>query len=70
MYAFTDKYKEAQVYASGSTKSRTRLYRMGITKYLEEVLKDFIIYGETENNWELFCKDIEYIGFLVKRKNN
>ena len=30
VYAFTDKYPEAWVYATGSTRSRTRLYRMGL----------------------------------------
>ena len=33
LYAFFDKYPAAFVYATGSTKTRTRLYRMGITKY-------------------------------------
>ena len=37
LYAFTDKHKKAMVYITGSTKSRTSLYRMGITKYLAEV---------------------------------
>ena len=36
VYAFTDKYPNAWIYATGSTKVRTRLYRMGITKYLSE----------------------------------
>ena len=35
LYAFIDKHKDAMIYATGSTKSRTRLYRMGITKYLK-----------------------------------
>ena len=70
LYAFTDKHKEALVYATGSTKSRTRLYRMGITKYLEEVLNDFEIYGQINDKWEEFCKGIEYDAFLVKRKMN
>ena len=48
IYAFTDKYPDAFIYATGSTKSRTRLYRMGITKYLSEVENDFIIFGETK----------------------
>jgi hypothetical protein len=68
LYAFTEKYKEAIVYATGSTKSRTRLYRMGISKYLEEVKKDFEIYGEIEDGWTKFRKDEDYIGFIVIRK--
>jgi len=34
VFAFTDFNKDVWVYTTGSTKSRTRLYRMGITKYL------------------------------------
>ncbi|MFN3783831.1 MAG: DUF6934 family protein [Spirosomataceae bacterium] len=70
LYAFIDKHKEAMVYATGSTKSRTRLYRMGITKYLDEIKEDFEIYGELENGWEEFRKDVEYEAFLVKLKDN
>ncbi len=70
LYAFIDKHKEAMVYATGSSKSRTRLYRMGITKYLDEIIEDFEIYGELENGWEEFRKDVEYEAFLVKLKDN
>ncbi len=69
LYAFIDKHKEAMVYATGTTKSRTRLYRMGINKYLEEIKQDFEIYGELEDGWEEFRKDVEYEAFLVKLKN-
>ena len=68
LYAFTENHKEAMIYATGSTKSRTRLYRMGISKYLDEVTADFEIYGEINSEWELFNNGIEYEAFLVKRK--
>jgi len=45
VYSFCDKYPDAFVYASGSTKSRTRLYRMGITKYYDQMKADFYLYG-------------------------
>lgn len=70
IYAFTDKYPDAWIYATGSTKARTRLYRMGITKYLSEVTMDFEILGERNDDWETFRKNIEYEGFLIRRKNN
>ncbi|MFY8187393.1 MAG: DUF6934 family protein [Flavobacterium sp.] len=41
VYAFTDLNPDAWVYATGSTDSRTRLYRMGINKYLSQVENDF-----------------------------
>ncbi|MDO5105833.1 hypothetical protein [Capnocytophaga sp.] len=68
LYAFTDKYPHVWVYATGSTKARTRLYRMGITKFLDDVKNDFEIYGELENEWDIFKVGVEYEGFLVKRK--
>ena len=67
VYAFTNIEKEAWIYASGSTKSRTRLYRIGITKYWEEVSADFIIFGLLNGEWENFKKEVEYSAFLVKR---
>jgi len=70
VYAFTDKYPNVWIYATGSTKSRTRLYRMGITKFLSEVNEDFEVLGELSDDWEAFKKDVEYEGFLVRRKNN
>lgn len=33
IYIFIEKYKDARIYATGSTKSRNRLYRMKIAKY-------------------------------------
>jgi hypothetical protein len=68
IYAFTDKYPSAWIYATGSTKARTRLYRMGITKYLPEVVNDFEVLGETHDDWETFRKNVAYDGFLVRRK--
>lgn len=68
VYAFTDKYPDAWIYATGSTKARTRLYRMGIGKYLEEAKNDFVIYGQIHSEWKLFAKETDYEAFLVKRK--
>ena len=66
---FTDKYPSALIYATGSTKARTRLYRIGITKYLSIIIKDFDIYGMRDLEWEKFEKEVEYEAFLAKRKN-
>jgi len=68
LYAFTEKYPDAIVYATGSSESRTRLYRMGITRFISDAERDFEIFGELEEEWDEFKKDIEYRGFLVKRK--
>ena len=57
------------MYATGSTESRTRLYRMGITKFLSEVEENFEVLGERNDEWETFRKNIEYESFLIRRKN-
>jgi hypothetical protein len=68
VYAFCDKHPDSWIFATGSTKARTRLYRMGISKYIDEIKNDFDIYGLRENEWEKFVKEIEYDAFLVRRK--
>lgn len=67
VYSFTNRYPTAWVYATGSTHARTRLYRMGITKYMVEIKNDFMIYGMRDSEWEIFEKGIAYDAFLVKR---
>ena len=67
VYAFTDQENEAWIYATGSTPARTRLYRMGITKYLEEVKQDFNVFGLLNGEWENFEKDVDYTAFLARR---
>lgn len=60
LYAFTDKYPDVWVYATGSTKARTRLYRMGITKSLSDVKADFEVLGKRNEDWEPFKINVEY----------
>lgn len=68
VYAFADQHPEAWIYATGSTKVRTRLYRMGINKYFDIVETDFDIMGEYQNEWEWYEKGKNYEAFAVKRK--
>lgn len=68
LYAFFDKYPAAFVYATGSTKARTRLYRMGITKYYHEMIEDFYLYGQIDDEFPVFEIGKEYEGFLAQRK--
>ena len=68
VYAFTSKYPNVLVYATGSTKARTRLYRIGITNNLDEILKDFEVFGLKNDEVQKFKKGVEYQGFFVKRR--
>jgi hypothetical protein len=68
LYVFFDNYPTAYVYATGSTKARTRLYRMGITKFYEEMDKDFYLYGQVGDDYPEFKLGKDYDGFLAQRK--
>jgi hypothetical protein len=68
VYAFTHKYSDAWVAATRSSKSRNRLYQIGISNNLEEIKTDFIIYGLKDKKWEKFQKGVIYEAFLIKRK--
>ncbi len=69
IYQFTNVFPKAWIIIEGSTKVRTRLYRMAITIFFEELNKDFDIYGEDVNNkWYKFEKNQTYTSFLIKRK--
>ncbi len=67
---FTDKLPEAMVFVTGSSKERTRLYRIGITNHLEEIQEDFEVFGLVGRDWYPFQKQKEFEAFLVKRKRN
>ena len=68
LYVFTNKHPNVSVYAAGSNKARTRLYRMGITTNLEAILPDFHVFGLQNDVWNEFETGEEYEAFLVKRK--
>ena len=68
VHDFTQLHPEAWIIAKGSTQSRTRLYRIGITNYLREINKEFELYGLKDNQWQPFEKRRDYEAFLVKRK--
>jgi hypothetical protein len=68
IYIFFDKYPYSVVFAKGSTPARTRLYKIGISKNLEELKEDFEIYGLLENDiWEEFKKNVNYSAFYIKK---
>ncbi len=65
---FFDEYPLAYVYTTGSTKARNRLYRMGITKYLIEMNKEFYLYGQIGDEFVKFQIGEDYDGFLAIKK--
>jgi hypothetical protein len=60
LYVFTDKHPDFWIYVTGSNLARTRLYRMGITTNLEEILEDFEVFGLSDDIWREFENGKEY----------
>lgn len=68
LYVFFDKHPDTFVYATGSTTARTRLYRMGITKFYNEMIEDFYLFGQIGDEFYDFEIGKKYSGFLAQRK--
>jgi hypothetical protein len=68
LYIFTEEHPEVWVLIRGSSKSRIRLYQIGITKFFNEINQTFNIQGLKEKIWYDFEKNINFEAFLIKRK--
>jgi len=68
LYAFTERHPDARIYAEGSTDGRTRLYRIGITKNLSDIKKDFYLFCFDGSQWLEFEEGIKCQAFLIQRK--
>jgi hypothetical protein len=65
---FTRYYPGTELFFEGSNPARTRLYQMGIARYLPAIRLTFDIFGFAENNWEPFLPGRRYKAFLAVRK--
>jgi hypothetical protein len=66
--SFTKEHPEALIYVEGSSPSRTRLYRICISKYWKDITTVFQIFGLQNNTWEDFTQNSTYNAFLGARK--
>jgi hypothetical protein len=64
---FFENYPDPRIYATGSTLSRNRLYRMGISNHYELIAIDYLIFGQSNNSWEHFQKNTNYDAFLITK---
>lgn len=68
IHSFCDRYGNQFVYVTGSSASRTRLYQINIGRLYDEISIDFDIYGDTGREIVSFERNVNYQGFLVRRK--
>lgn len=69
VFKFYEKHPDSYIYVTGSTKTRTRLYRIGISNNLEEIPNEFHLFGFIKDSWEPFEAGHDYEAFLVKKKS-
>lgn len=69
-FIFLKRNPNAWVYATGSNAARTRLYQMGISRFLDTINDVLEIYGQIEENWCPFERNKSYVAFLAHRKNH
>jgi hypothetical protein len=68
IFAFIERYGNHFIFVSGSTPSRTRLYQMGIARLIDEIRVDFDVFGVIGSNVSPFNINLNYDGFLIKKK--
>jgi hypothetical protein len=65
---FLQDHPKAIILARGSTKSRTRLYQMGIARLWDQISLLFEIQGNINSVWQPFQKGVNFDAFLLKVK--
>jgi len=68
IHDFSDRYGNHYIFATGSNRVRTRLYQINISRLLDEISIDFEVYGVIGDQQYKFQRNVNYDGFLVKRK--
>ncbi|RXK83472.1 DUF6934 family protein [Filimonas effusa] len=66
--AYTKRYPDRLIFFRGSTRERTRLYRMAVGINLRELSCDFDIYAFVGEDIMPFTPNMEMTAFLIKRK--
>jgi len=65
---FMKDHPQAIILATGSTKSRTRLYQMGIARTWDQISLLFEIQGYVNSVWQPFQRGVNFDAFLLRGK--
>lgn len=66
---FFEAYSDAWIFFEGSTETRTRLYRMAISRHLEELRHKYEIFGLIGSSPQPFRNGVKYEAFLICKKS-
>ena len=57
------------LHATGSTPERTRLYQMGINRFYDEIIVNYVVWGLTKDkDWKLFERNSNYQAFVMRKR--
>lgn len=65
---FLNRFPDVSVYFSGSDARRIRLYRVAISRELENLQRMYTIVGLRSNSISPFSVNLDYDGFLIAKK--
>ena len=63
---FCRNHPGTSIFIVGGNPARTRLYQMGISRYLDRLQTQFTIYGELGDEWEPFQRNKLYSAFFAQ----
>lgn len=63
---FFDQMPEITLVFAGSSDARNRLYRVVITKYLNQISERFIVFGIRNDDVEKFVSNTNYTAFVIR----
>lgn len=66
---FCEHYFKAYILIRGNSSSRNRLYQMAIAGRLKKISLRYEIYGLTKTGWQVFLRNRNYEGFLLRRND-
>lgn len=66
---FLNSFPTRSVFIKGSTESRTRLYRIILSRAKVEISNRFLVYGLLNEMWEDYQSDRPYTAFLIASKS-
>lgn len=65
---FLDQNPEKLIYFKATTKSRTRLYQIAISKVYSMIDDELTVMGQRNQSWEIFETNIQFESFLIAKK--
>jgi hypothetical protein len=66
--SFFDKYPGCLVFVKGNTPVRTRYYLMSISAHIQKIEAAVELWGNADDEWELFKPNKPYIALLARKK--